>query len=791
MKLVNIYNKRRIIYKFLRDDEGNQIVEQDNSFFPYFFEPYEKGKFKGYDGTNLKKIFCSEPSEVKERRSDMSCEADIIYTRRYMIDRVPSLEPAPIRYMFLDIEVLTRELPDYKNPVAPISCISVYDSFDDKIYTWYMGDIEGDLKTKEQYVLNGFLHYIKAAKPDLFLAWNVAFDYNYLHARHDRFAQAISPIGRVRLGDYDNQIFYPAGISILDYLLLFKKVHMREQSYALDHIAQVHLDEETFGETKFDKLDPIIKEKNINDVVRMVKLERRYKLISYFNEIRCLSKCQWEDFCVKLKGMAVSGNSRVVEMLLFDEAKKVNVILPNKQYGNEKEEFEGAYRDVFAKGVHKNISKYDLSSAYPNMIKDFCLDTINIREELKPGANNLVNVNNVNFYQDQNALLPKIIDRLITLKTQRKKELKGAKFGTDEGEDAQRKYDAAKALLNSAYGVMGNRFFRIYDNRVAAATTFLVRDVLHYVQDKLEAEGIKVLYVDTDSVFVDLKKDISEKLNNFITDWGMQYGKDSITTQFEYEGYFERLLLLTKCRYFGELRTPKGLKEEIKGLEVKRGDSTKFMAQFQRELIGKFLDKETYPKIRYWIHKEIKRMKKLPIEEIAFPCKVNKKKETYKNIPIFIRALENTQDLVEFDKVPGDLFYYIYIEPKFKGTELVFEYYEMGKSEKTDRVVQKRKLKVDEIEEANEYLQAQSKLAEDKIDKYPKFRKVERERKIMLNVLAFDKTVKDHVKNIDWNKMIERNVINKVEVLFEALGWEDKMEKLKGGLINDGGNKDE
>jgi len=39
-------------------------------------------------------------------------------------------------------------------------------------------------------------------------------------------------------------------------------------------------------------------------------------------------------------------------------------------------------------------------------------------------------------------------------------------------------------------------------------------------------------------------------------------------------------------------------------------------------------------------------------------------------------------------------------------------------------------------------------------------------------VLAFDEEKKDHIKNIDFDKMIERNITNKVDVIFKAMSWD-------------------
>ena len=100
MKLVNIHNKKRIIYKFLRDDDGNQIIEEDETFYPYWYEKIGEGqeaKYVGYDGAKLLKRYASDPREVKKCKTQDSYEADVSYKIRYMVDRVAIIDKAPFR----------------------------------------------------------------------------------------------------------------------------------------------------------------------------------------------------------------------------------------------------------------------------------------------------------------------------------------------------------------------------------------------------------------------------------------------------------------------------------------------------------------------------------------------------------------------------------------------------------------------------------------------------------------------------------------------------------------------
>lgn len=742
MQIVNIHNKGRLVYCFCRDEKGNLTIKEDNSFFPYYYERGE-GDCKGFDGVPLRKLYVTEPREVARNRSADAYEADILFNRRYMIDKVTKIDKGSVKYAFIDIEVLADELPNVNKAKFPVSCISVGNSQTQTIKTFWLPDYNS-----EWDMVTAFIDYMKEEKFDIWLSWNVQFDYNYLYNRFPDFAKNISPIGQTRYGD--GNIFFPAGISIVDYLSWFKKVTLnKEKSYALDQVAQKYFEEQSWGKPNFGELTEDIKEKNINDIKRMVKLENKFKMVTYFDEIRRLSKVEWEDLL---------WNSRIIDMLLLEEAKNQKIVLPMKPKDNEKEDFEGAYREAYSLGAHWNIGKYDLSSAYPNMIIDFCLDPSNILSDYNSAYGE--EIEGTRFEQNGKALLPTVCRQLLELKMEIGKQKKVLHEDSPEYADIKKKYDAIKAVVNSAYGVMGNRFFRLYDKRVASATTFLVREVLHYVKDKIEEKGYKVIYVDTDSVFIDSPEDLTQELNNLIMEWAQKYNKTEISTKFEYEGMFSKLLILAKCRYIGYY--PDREKPEIKGVEAKRKDSTEYMKVFQRTLIDKILNKEPKEEVFSWIKNEVVNLPNQPLENIAFPCKLARPAHEYKNTPIFLRAMNETDG---FDKKIGDSFFYIYVEPDYYHEEKeVVEYFREvpGKREGTTK---KQKLKVSELDEiadlAFEIEQGNIKMEE----------KVRRTKKAR-DVKAFDEETSCNIMDVDWDKMTDRNIYMKISTIFNAMGWD-------------------
>lgn len=750
LNVTNIANIGRELYIWHRI--GKQLnCLKTKTFFPYFYQLNSNGIFKTIDGKKVNKIICSRPSDVAKRRDENSYEADVLYCKRYIIDSITAFGIAELKYSFIDIEVLTKDLPSYKNPEQPISCISCSNSYTKEIKTFYLEDWENHNEGEEE-LLNDFVKWIREQQFDLLLGWNfIDFDWRYLQARYKKLfgcelAEMLSPIAQSKyLGNSKEEDvnLIPAGISVMDYLEMFKKIYRTEPSYALDIIAQKHLNETSYKKVDFSRLSEEIKEKNINDVKRMIDLDNKLKIVDYYDELRRMSMCEWLD---------VTWNSRMLDMILLKEARQKGIILPSKKYGGEsvevEETFEGAYRDC-QKGLYKNLWKLDLGSAYPQAIINFCLDVANIK------LNEGININGINVLQDSGALLPTIARKLINKKDVLKKQLEITNPESEEYTDLQTKYDAIKAVVNSLFGVCGLKVFRLFDYKIASTITYLIRDLLHYVEDKLKEQGMKVIYVDTDSVFVESKDNPKILCNNLIKQWANErYNKNDINIEFDLEGQFNKIFIIALCHYKGYLKKVKTgkIKEEIKGIEAKRKDSSNFIREFQNMLLDKIMNEESKENIINWINSEKERIKTLSIIDIGFPCRLTKTTEDYKSIPIHIRALEYTKEIINFDKRLGDAYYYIYVESF--GTSI----------RKSSRIKKNKATGEKELQHSEKIIEK--------------------------NVLAFDEYEFNHVKNVDWSMIVKRTIYDKCEHIFEAMNWDfslvtgKEVKNKKSGVLN-------
>lgn len=714
MRIVNIYNHGRIIHLFTRDAFGKQKIYKDDSFYPFFYEPDEEGDFVGYDGTKLRRVISNSPKDVSTERSDRSYSSDVRYTINYLTHKVEELTACPIKYFFLDIEVFCKDMPSVDNPKDPISCVTIYNSEKKEYKQFFLGDYQGDTILEcEKLLMKDLVKYFVEEKPDLWLSWYVEFDFLYLVNRFKTFAKSISPIKKVRMSRIGDKTFAPAGISILDYLEMFKKVNLREGSKKLDDVCEKHLGYgKKHKEIRFDVINQDLKERNLEDVKLMVALEEKFNILSYFDEIRIFSKALWED---------LTHNSMIIDSIILNEAKNRNIVLPNKidMDESEQEELDGAYRRS-DEGIFKEVYKADVGSMYPNQLVNFCLDPSNIVDgNSERNSNNIVKIKDYYFNQDKKALLPYLAIKLMDIKDRLKKQLKQTKLGTEEYKIVKMKYDAYKGLVNSLYGVTAFPSFRLYNYAVASSITFLARDLLHYVEDKMKSLGHQVIYTDTDALMYMSDKDETELLNNLVQLWGKKYNKEKVDIFFESEGKFDKILIEGKCHYYGIISGEE--EPEIKGMQIKRSSSSVFEASFQKELIKKILcDTETKNSVLSWVTRQRKDMRDYSLLEIAYPCKMQNKK--YKVLPIFVRAFNNSKKIDEkFHVSFGENFYYLPV--KSIGVD------ENGK----------------------------------KID-----------------VIAFTKERQDMILgiDIDWNYIESRSIDNISNKLFEVAKWKNKNSKM-------------
>jgi DNA polymerase-2 len=160
-------------------------------------------------------------------------------------------------------------------------------------------------------------------------------------------------------------------------------------------------------------------------------------------------------------------------------------------------------------------------------------------------------------------------------------------------------------------GTPGCRFF---DARLASSITRRGHEILTRTRDHIEAAGHRVIYGDTDSVFVWIQeartdeqavaagRQLERELNIWWSEVIRQEFDLESALELQFETHFKRFLMPTirgsdkgsKKRYAGVVAGKNGDQLVFKGLESVRTDWTRLAREFQEELYRRIFMKESY-----------------------------------------------------------------------------------------------------------------------------------------------------------------------------------------------------
>ena len=460
----------------------------------------------------------------------------------------------------IDIEVECENgFPKPEEANDPLLSITLKNHQNKKIVVWGINDFENSrddvsyIKCEsEKHLIQSFLTFWEQHKPDVITGWNTEFfDIPYICNRiinqfDEKELKRLSPWGNVtprsvyKMGR-SHQMYDIMGVANLDFLDLYRKfTYTNQESYRLDHIAFVELGErkegnpyETFKEWYIKDYQSFI-EYNITDVELVDKLEDKMKLIDL-----CLTMA----YDAKVNYIDVLGTTKYWDILIYNHLRKKNIVIPQKKEHEKSEKYEGAYVKDPIIGMHKWVMSFDLNSLYPHLImqynispetlmgcpfkeKDITVDKMldgevkdSIMQSLKD-KNVTLTPNGALFRKDIRGFLPELMQSIYDDRVKYKRLLLEAKQEYENTKDPKLKKDiskydniqmAKKISLNSAYGAIGNSYFRYYNLLVAEAITtsgqlsirWIERSINGYLNKTLGTDGLDyVIASDTDSVYI-------------------------------------------------------------------------------------------------------------------------------------------------------------------------------------------------------------------------------------------------------------------------------------------------
>jgi len=457
----------------------------------------------------------------------------------------------------IDIEVACENgFPDVQASAEEMLCITMKNFNTKETITWGTRefvapkDIEYRVFWTEQEMLRDFHSWWNQNTPDIITGWNNnLYDIPYICRRIERvlgekWKKSLSPWNRVidreiKMMGRTNIAYEITGVAILDYLDLYKKfTYTNQESYRLDHIAMVELGDKKLDHSEFENFKDFYTsdwqrfvEYNIHDVNLVDMLEDKMKLIELAVTMAYDAKVNLED---------VYSQVRMWDTLIYNDLKGRNIVVPPRLTTKKDDKYAGAYVKEPIPGSYDWVVSFDLNSLYPHLIMQYNISPETLLEERHPtvtvdkilnqeivfDSDSCVCANGAQYRKDTLGFLPQMMQRIYDERTIYKKRMLAAKQAlensTTPAETLALQKDvskfnniqmARKIQLNSAYGAIGNQYFRYYSLANAEAITLSGQVSIRWIQNKMNTYLNKILkttdvdYViaaDTDSIYLNL-----------------------------------------------------------------------------------------------------------------------------------------------------------------------------------------------------------------------------------------------------------------------------------------------
>ena len=568
---MNFYTNVQMVgdHFLVRGYENGRHFMTREKFSPTLFVPSKKPtKYKTLNGEYVEAV---QPGSVRDCREFFKTYTGVEnfkiygnekYIYQYISDKYPENEIkfdiSKIKLTTIDIEVASENgFPDVENAAEEVLLITLQDYNTKQIRTWGLGPFDNKQPnvtyrefSDEHSLLNDFIHWwmIEENTPEVITGWNSElYDIPYIVRRLDRvlgekLMKRMSPWGLVTeretviLGR--KHISYDiGGMSQLDYIKLYKKfTYKAQESYRLDHIVSVELGQKKLDHSEFDTFKDFYTkgwqkfvEYNIIDVELVDRLEDKMKLIELALTMAYDGKVNYED---------VFSQVRMWDTIIYNYLKKRNIVIPPKEKTDKDSKYAGAYVKEPVPGIYDWVVNFDLNSLYPHLIMQFNVSPETLVDEIHPTvtvdkilnqeltfekySDYAVCPNGAMYRKDIRGFLPELMEKMYNDRVIFKEKMIEAKKQYEKKKTKELEKEisrcnniqmAKKIALNSAYGSVGNEWFRYFKLANAEAITLSGQVAIRWIENKMNTYFNKLLktkdfdYViasDTDSIYLNM-----------------------------------------------------------------------------------------------------------------------------------------------------------------------------------------------------------------------------------------------------------------------------------------------
>lgn len=551
----------------VRGVENGKRFENRDEFYPTLFVKTKKdSKYQTLSGEFVEPIKpgtirdCREFYKKYESVDGFEIYGNDRYICQYISEKYPEdeikFDISKIKLVTLDIEVASEGgFPDVESCSEEILAISIQDYTTKEIITWGVKPFNNKQSNvtyhycpSEYELLNHFINYWMFNVPDVITGWNIQlYDVPYICKRLNRvlgekLMKRFSNWGLVTEGETYIQgrkhtTFDVGGLTQLDYLDLYKKfTYKAQESYRLDYIAEVELGQKKLDHSEFDTFKDFYTqgwqkfiEYNIIDVELVDRLEDKMKLIELALTMAYDAKVNYADVFYQV---------RMWDNIIYTYLKKRNIVIPPKNKTQKDEKYAGAYVKEPIPGMYDWVVSFDLNSLYPHLIMMYNISPETLLEEKHPtvSVDKILNqslnfemykdyavcANGAMFRKDVRGFLPELMEKIYNERVIFKKKMLAAEQEYEKTKNKELIKEIArcnniqmarKIQLNSAYGAIGNQYFRYYKLANAEAITLSGQVSIQWIMNKVNSYLNKILksgdtdYViasDTDSLYINM-----------------------------------------------------------------------------------------------------------------------------------------------------------------------------------------------------------------------------------------------------------------------------------------------
>ena len=634
-----------VVHLYGRLESGGTFLVRDDRQRPHFFiraadaervrglgAPFPKISDKRtFDGAPAVLLDVDTPPEVPGVRDRLhsaqidTFEADVRFATRYLIERGikggceiegdavagdgiswifdnPSLRPADVK---IEPRVLSFDIETHGTPERLLA-ISLYAAGIDEVFI-----VDGSARAMpekatrcadEFAALDAFCNRIRRFDPDVLSGWNIIdFDLTVLQRIAERVRHPFAlgrDSGGLRIrkaqGYFGSGQASVPGRLVLDGIDLLRGAFIRMDDYSLDAVAR-----KVLGQGKAIAGD-------VRDRVAEITHNYRHDLAAFalyartdarlaFEIVQKLNVVRLAFARSQLAGMTpdrVAASIASFDFLYLTELEKRGIVAPTVRSG-ESSVYDAAQGGGHVlepvAGLHRDVWVFDFKSLYPSIIRTFNIDPLSYVAD--PAPHDAVIRTPGGAFRREPAILPQMLDTLFP----RREAAKAS------GDDVAA--NAIKILMNSFYGVLGTSACRFYNPALANSITGMGRDLLLWSKGWFEAAGFKVLYGDTDSLFVsshggdpqeteDRGRQLAVSLNGELSRYIGERWDVPSRLELKFEKLYRRLFLPharhstrgASKRYAGLRHGDEVDRVEFIGMEVVRRDWTALAKQVQREL---------------------------------------------------------------------------------------------------------------------------------------------------------------------------------------------------------------